>query len=379
MIVGVSSVTDAALPSWQVIRHASRWMEELPSTPIRWLLSPFWLPWRLIIGLRNDAYDRRLLPAACLPMPVVSIGNLTAGGTGKTPAALAVVAALRARGWHPAILSRGYRGVDGINDEAMLAGDIPVICNPDRHAGGLLAQADGADCVVLDDGFQHRQLHRDLDIVVIDATRPWGRDDGRPGAVLPLGYLREGRSGLQRAGLLWLTRTDLVSQERLSRLRSELSGLAPIVEERTTSAVMVRLRAASAPTASESNENSEPSTAWNGRRVVLVSGIGHPGGFEMLASALGLQVVASHRFPDHHHYSATDVALVSAAADKADAALVMTSKDAVKIQAFLTICASRGAWVLTVESQLVDDAPLQQALAHLRAPVSAPSEKPLRP
>ena len=370
---------DAAHPPWHVIRHASRWIEELPATPVRWLLSPLWLPWRLIIGLRNVAFDRQLVPAACLPIPVISIGNLTAGGTGKTPVALAVVAALRARGCHPTILSRGYRGVDGVNDEAMLAGDIPVICNPDRHAGGLLAHGAGADCVVLDDGFQHRQLHRDLDIVVLDATRPWGRDDGRPGAVLPLGYLREGRSGLQRAGLLWLTRTDLISQERLSRLRSELSGLAPIVEERTNSGALVRLRASSVPQASDSNETPQPIASWKGRRVVLVSGIGHPGGFEMLASALGLQVIASHRFPDHHHYSAADVALVAAAAAKADASLVMTSKDAVKIQSFYSICASNGAWVLHVNSQLVDDAALQQALAHVRTPIIAPSEKPLRP
>lgn len=379
MIVGESSVTDAAHPPWQVIRHGSRWIEELPATPARWLLAPLWLPWRLIIGLRNWLFDRRLRSAARLPMRVVSIGNLTAGGTGKTPAALAVVAALRARGWHPTILSRGYRGVDGVNEEAMLAGDIPVICNPDRHAGGMLAQATGADCVVLDDGFQHRQLHRDLDIVVLDATRPWGRDDGRPGAILPLGYLREGRSGLHRAGLLWLTRTDLVSQERLSRLRAELSGLAPLVEERTTSAVFVRLRAATAPATSGSIEAQEPSAIWRGRRVVLVSGIGHPGGFEMLASALGLQVIASHRFPDHHHYTASDVAVVSAAAAKADATLVMTSKDAVKIQMLGSAFASPGAWILTVESQLVDDAPLQQVLSRWCPRVSAPSEKLLRP
>ena len=372
MIGNNSSEKTPDFPPPQVIRHASRWIEELPTTPARWLLAPLWLPWRLIIGLRNAAFDRHLIAAARLPMPVISIGNLTAGGTGKTPAALSVVAALRAQGWHPSILSRGYRGIDGINEEAQLAGDIPVLCDPDRHASGLRALAAGADCVVLDDGFQHRRLHRDLDIVILDATRAWGRDDGLPGAVLPLGYLREGRSGLRRAGLLWLTRTDLVSAQRLSSLRAELSGLAPIVEERMASAVLVRLSAAS-----ETNDLPETAASWHARRVVLVSGIGHPGGFEILAKGLGFHVIASHRFPDHHHFSDADATLVAAAAAEADAALVMTGKDAVKLRAFAAAFAARGAWILQVTSQLVDDAPLRQALARIGTPINALGGKPL--
>ncbi len=350
-----------------IIRHASRWREDLPTSPARWLLAPLWLPWRLLLGLRNTAFDRQLTAIARLPLPVISIGNLTAGGTGKTPAALAVVAALRARGWHPAILSRGYRGVNGINEEAQLAGDIPVICNPDRFAGGMQAQANGADCVVLDDGFQHRRLHRDLDIVILDATRPWGRDDGRAGAVLPLGYLRESRTALQRAGLLWLTRTDLVTKQRLHSLKAELSGLAPLIEERTASVALTPLLGTTMVCTPEPETETE--TAWCGRRVVLASGIGHPRGFELLATARGLQVIASHRFPDHHHFTAADAAGLAAAAARSDAALVMTSKDAVKLQAFATTFAAtsgaQGAWVMQVTSQIVDDGPLQVALDRL--------------
>jgi len=355
-------------PTPNTVRHASRWIEELPATPARWLLAPLWLPWRFIIAVRNAVFDRRLRPIHHLPMPVISIGNLTAGGTGKTPAALAVVAKLRARGWHPTILSRGYRGVGGVNEEALLAGDIPVICNPDRYAGGLRAHAAGADCVVLDDGFQHRRLHRDLDIVIIDATRPWGRDDGRAGAVLPLGYLRESRAALRRAGLLWLTRTDLVSPERLHRLRAELSGLAPLVEERTTSAVLVPL------SGDDTQVIGEPSAMWRQRRVVLVSGIGHPGGFEMLSASLGMNVIASHRFPDHHHFTAADATTIASAAATADASLIMTSKDAVKLRAFMPIFAARGAWILKVTTQLVDDAPLRQALALCVPVINGPDE-----
>lgn len=341
-----------------VVRHGSRWIEELPASPARWLLAPLWLPYRVVIAGRNAAYDLGLAPTRRLAAPVISIGNLTAGGTGKTPASLAVVAALRALGRTPAILARGYRGINGINDEAQLAGDTPVWCDPDRHASGTRALAAGADCLVLDDGFQHRRLQRDLDIVLLDATRPWGRDDGKAGAVLPLGYLREGRRALRRAGLLWLTRTDLVSPDRIAQLRRQLAGLAPIVEERTSS---VTLR----PLALSTGER-EPVSAWHGRRVVLASGIGHPAAFAALAQAQGLQVVACHRFPDHHHFTAAEAERLNHAARAADATLVMTGKDAVKLAVFAP--ALGDARVLEVVSALVDDRPLRAAIAQAVQP-----------
>ena len=335
----------------RIVTHGRRWLEEVPASPLRWLLIPLWLPWRLVIGLRGIIYDRQLTAVQRLGVPVISIGNLTAGGTGKTPAVLAVIALLRARGRHPAILSRGYRGVQGVNEEALLAGDVPVVCDPDRVAGGRRAITGGADCLVLDDGFQHRRLHRDLDIVLIDVTRPWGRNDGGHGAVLPLGYLREGRAALKRADLLWLTRTDLVAPERLGRLRAELAGLAPLVEERATAMSLMPLTGGTA----------EPATAWQGRRVMLVSGIGNPAAFETAVGKAGLIVVESHRFPDHHHFSAADAALLMATAAHADATLVMTGKDAVKLRALPGF----DGHVLEVSSALVDHAPLAAALTRI--------------
>ncbi len=335
----------------RIVAHGRRWIEEFPVSPLRWLLIPAWLPWRLLIALRGLLYDRHLKPARHLGVPVISIGNLTAGGTGKTPAALAVVAQLRAAGRSPAILSRGYRGVQGVNEEALLAGDIPVVCNPDRVVGGQRAISAGADCLVLDDGFQHRRLHRDLDIVLIDATRPWGRDDGGRGAVLPLGYLREGTGALKRADLLWLTRTDLVSASRLDRLRTQLSGIAPLVEERMTTISMVPL----------TGGVGEPAAAWQGRRVVLVSGIGNPGAFEAAAIHAGLVPVESHRYPDHHHFTAADASQLMDSATQAAAPLVMTGKDAVKLRAFAGLTGQ----VLEVRSELVDAAPLAALLARI--------------
>ena len=336
----------------RIVAHGRRWMEDLPGSPLRWLLTPAWLPYRLAVALRGAAYDQGLARSTRLGVPVISIGNLTAGGTGKTPAALAVVERLRARGRRPAILSRGYRGIDGVNEEALLAGDVPVVCDPDRIAGGKRALAAGADCLVLDDGFQHRRLHRDLDVALIDATRPWGMADGSRGAVLPLGYLREGRGALRRAGLLWITRADLVAPERLAALRAQLSPFAPLVEERIRDADLTALDGTAA----------EPVAGWRGRPVVLASGIGNPAGFEAAARLLGLEPVASHRFPDHHHYVAADAALLADAARSAGAVLVVTGKDAVKLAMFPRM---RDARVLAVRSGLVDPAPLDAALASL--------------
>ena len=339
----------------RIVPHGRRWMEDLPGSPLRWLLAPAWLPYRLAVALRGSAYDQGLKRVARLDVPVISIGNLTAGGTVKTPAALAVVERPRARSRRPAILSRGYRGIDGVNEEARLAGDVPVVCDPDRIAGGKRALAGGADCLVLDDGFQHRRLHRDLDVVLIDATRPWGRDDGAAGAVLPLGYLREGRRALHRAGLLWITRSDLVSTGRLEALRAHLRPFAPVVEERIVDAAITALDG-SAP---------EPAAAWRGRRVVLASGIGNPAGFEAAARLLGLDPIASHRFPDHHHYTADEGAGLAEEARAADAILLVTGKDAVKLAAFPACGAAR---VLAVRSGLADAGPLDAALARLLPP-----------
>jgi tetraacyldisaccharide 4'-kinase len=333
-------------------RHARRWLEELPASSARLLLAPAWVPYRLAVAVRNLAYDRGLFASHPLPVPVISLGNLTAGGTGKTPAALAVVERLRRAGRHPAILSRGYRGVDGVNEEARLAGDTPVVCDPNRLAGGQRAIAAGADCLVLDDGFQHRRLRRDLDIVLIDATRPWGDAGGGRGAVLPLGYLREGRRGLARADLLWITRADLVTPTRLAQLQRELSPFGPVVEERATGFALTPL----ATPAAAGAIHATPAP----RAVLLVSGIGNPAGFEAAALRAGLNVLESHRFPDHHHYTAAEADWLLARAAACGAELVTTSKDAVKLAVFT----SQG-WVLSVSSALVDPTALDEALARV--------------
>lgn len=294
-----------------------RWPEELPGSPWRWLLAPAWAGFALGAGLRGLAYDRGILPVHRLGVPVLSVGNLVAGGAGKTPAALALAQLLRGRGRRPAIVSRGYRGVDGSNDEAMLAGDLPMVCDPDRVAGARRALAGGADCIVLDDGLQHRRLHRDLDLVVIDATRPWGDPAGGRGALLPLGYRREGLGALRRCRVAWISRAHL-RPERVAGLSALLHahGLA-VVREAAPERSFRDLAGADAPAPAGP--------------VVLASGIGNPLGFELDARDLGLDARASLRFRDHHRYAAADVAAIAARA--AGATVVVTAKDAVKLAA----------------------------------------------
>jgi tetraacyldisaccharide 4'-kinase len=297
-----------------------RLAEALVSGPGRIALLPLWLLWRPVIGLRNVGYDRDVLRARCVAAPVISVGNLTAGGTGKTPLVAAVVAALRDRGRTPWVLSRGYGGHDGANDEARML-DLPGVCDPDRRRGAAVALAGGADALVLDDGFQHRRLHRDLDIVCLDATRPWGRDDGGPGAVIPLGLLRESRRGLARAGLVVLTRSDQVPAARLAALAAgcERQGL-PWVAARHEPLSLDDLQGQALATPD----------SLAGQAVFAVSGIGNPAAFRRSLENLGAQVVGEERFPDHHHYDAATLAAVSAAAARARAVLLTTAKDAVK-------------------------------------------------
>ncbi|HVJ81035.1 MAG TPA: tetraacyldisaccharide 4'-kinase, partial [Planctomycetia bacterium] len=175
------------------------------------------IPYSIATFLRNLAYDSGWTKTHFVAAPVVSIGNLTVGGTGKTPMATWFVRELVAAGRRPALLSRGYGGGGGPNDEALvLAAELPDISHaqgPDRvgAAKRLLANQE-ADAFVLDDGFQHRRLGRDLDVVLLDATAPFGGD-----WTLPRGLLRESAGGLCRAHAVILTRADSVSPEERER------------------------------------------------------------------------------------------------------------------------------------------------------------------
>jgi tetraacyldisaccharide 4'-kinase len=308
-----------------------RW-DALPLSPWRWALLPAWVGYRPLVALRNAAFDRGWRRVHRVAVPVVSVGNLAVGGTGKTPLVAWLVDRLRVRGHAAAVAMRGYRGDGAANDEARMLGGA-VLCDPDRVRGARAAIAGGATCVVLDDGFQHRRLHRDLDLVLIDATRPWGG-----GAVLPLGLLREGLRGLRRAHAVIVTRSDQATADELAAITARLLPLGvPIAYARHQPVSLTPLAggAARAP------------AALAGVAVVLASGLGNPAGFERTARDLGWAVRATRRFPDHHRYDAADAAELAALAARHDAVLVVTAKDAVKLRGL-----ALAAEVLTVAAAL---------------------------
>jgi tetraacyldisaccharide 4'-kinase len=308
-------------------------------------------------GLRGALYDRGLLPTERIDAPVISVGNLTAGGTGKTPFVALVVRELARRGLRPGIVSRGYGArVAGASDEvgelARALDGVPQREDHDR-ARGARALLPACDAIVLDDGFQHRRLARDLDLVLVDATRPFGlaAHGGEPvRALLPRGLLREHPSALARAHAVVLTRADQAPPAELAELQDELERWAPGAPFLRAVHRPVRL-------AGLGGLRDAGPESLRGARVWLASGIAHPEAFERSARGLGAEVVGHRRFPDHHAWSAEDAREVAAEAERAGALLVTTGKDAVKLAPLS--CRAR---VLEIELELTAGAPAFAAL-----------------
>ncbi len=295
------------------------------------------------MGVRNAYYGRWAFPK-WIDCPVISIGNVTAGGTGKTPMTLWVCQRLIERGRKPAVLSRGYRSLDGVADEPLLMSrrlpSIVAVGNPDRVAAGRLAvQEYQATAAVLDDGFQHRRMGRDLDIVLIDATRPFGF-----GHVLPRGLLRGGLRSLGRAEAVVITRADQVPAEELTRLEARLAQLAPLAPV---------VKAVHRP-GGFWNLSGEPTEVSPGERLGAFAGIARPDTFERTLASLGHAPAGEQWFPDHHAYSKADVAALAewAKRERLDA-LVTTEKDAVKLEA--DAFEGMPVHVLRVDMALLDD------------------------
>jgi tetraacyldisaccharide 4'-kinase len=287
---------------------------------------------RLITATRNWLYDRGLLPGSRLDAPVVSVGNLSVGGTGKTPMVIWLVRELQLRERRVGLLSRGYgkqRASTELNDEGRLLAaqlpGVPHVQDPDRVAGGRELLQRGVDVVVLDDGFQHRRLVRDMDLVLIDATRPWGLPAAAAGAdpvraLLPRGLLREDPSSLARASAAVITRSDALDAADLERLEAELEAIAPGIPR-----ALAEHRPCGLRRGAERLELEELA----GREVLLVSGIGNPQAFERSARTLGAVVRGVHPFPDHHEFLADELAPLL----EEEGELLVTSKDSVKLEA----------------------------------------------
>lgn len=294
--------------------------------------------------LRNAAYDRSWLATHRAGVPVISVGNLTTGGTGKTPIAAFLAAELLARGYRPGIVSRGYRQLDDRqNDEQMvlaqLLPDVPQVMNRDRAAGAQLAIHDhNCDVVLLDDGFQHRRLARDLDLVLIDATRPWGF-----GRLLPRGLLREPLSSLARADLVLITRCDQVPAQELEHIRRELQRYRGTPDCVIVRFAPRRLRSASG--------EFRPLLELAAQRPLAFCGIGNPAGFQRLLadSRVACEPIA---FTDHHHYGPVDFRRLALAADAMQATcFVTTQKDLVKLPGDQLL--GRPVWAVEIAAEIV--------------------------
>lgn len=311
-----------------------------------WWLSWAAVPYALAARLRAYGYQGGWLTQRRLPVPVISVGNLTVGGTGKTPIVIEVTQWLLASGRRVAVLSRGYRrsgrgGLLLVSDGARIlateaeAGDEPsliarrcrravVAVGGDRYRlGRWVLDTCEVDCIVLDDGFQHMGLHRDVNLLLLDAT---DRDGLRQ--VLPAGRLREPMSAATRATAVVITRAEKGTQVEavMTRLRSAVHRLPPTAHAAFKPMEIVSI-------ATETSRDLE----WcRGKRALLVSGVGHPASFKATAEDLGLTVAAAVVYRDHHRYSIQDVNALRARAAALKTELVLTTeKDAGKIQPYL--------------------------------------------
>ena len=304
---------------------------------LRRLLIPLALLYGIIIRCRNVFYDRSPSASHSAGIPVISVGNITVGGTGKTPIVMEISRVLLDLGRKPAILTRGYGAAkseiaDEVREYSQALPGVPVIVNPDRIAGAERARKDyAADCLVLDDGFQHRRLRRDLEVMVIDALDPWGG-----GWLLPAGRLREPLSALRRVDLFILSRANQVEPGVIRLVEQTLTKKAPeaeIVWATLTPEKVVFL-----------NERTEGVGILGYHNLLPVCGIGNPRTFLHSINALAGRVCGCMRFRDHQRYGQRQVRKIVQEAQRRGADLVVTTrKDWVKLAPAWTKYASERA------------------------------------
>jgi len=311
-------------------------------------LTPLAAVFGAVVTARRAFYRRGILARERLPVPVVVVGNLTAGGAGKTPLALALAAALAERGRRPGLVSRGYGGTArapravASGDDPRVVGDEPLLLARSGHpawigrdrvaaARGLLAAHPDVDVVIADDGLQHYALARDVEIAVVDAVRGLGN-----GLLLPAGPLREPPARLAEV-------------DAVVRLVAQPSGAAATRDGRESSMWLVPQpwRSVAAPA-----RTADPAS-WPRGRIHAIAGIGHPERFFAQLRSLGIEATC-HAFPDHHDFVPVDLAFDDAAV------ILMTEKDAVKCAAF----ADDRCWCLPVQAR-IDPALIDRVLARI--------------
>lgn len=309
---------------------------------LHWLLSPLAALFALLSGLRRSFYRRGWLQSSRVDVPVIIVGNITVGGTGKTPVTIWLANQLRSRGLRPGIVSRGYGGVVGdtpmqanagsdpdiVGDEPLLIAThshCPVVVHPDRVAAANELVGMGVDVIISDDGLQHYRLQRDFEIVVVDGARGFGN-----GWQLPAGPLREAPSRLASVDRVLI---HLASRDTQSAAVSQL----PTGKSSGFHLVMHEL-------VSVDGRRSRGFDELQGKPVHAVAAIGNPERFFLALERKGLQIIR-HPFPDHLQLSPKDLAYD----DALD--IVMTEKDAVKCREF----AGDRHWYVPVDVDMHDE------------------------
>lgn len=308
------------------------------------------------VGLRNYLYNAGTLRARRVACRVISVGNIMVGGTGKTPMVIMLARMLKKRGWRPAVLSRGYGGKRGkdigvvsdgcrilmdpreAGDEPVLIAhsipEVPVIVAGDRVRAGMAAlERFGTDVLILDDGFQHRRLARDIDVVLLDGNRPFGN-----GFLLPRGGLREPQSSLRRADVVILTSTG---RTHALSLGDHYHG--PVFTARRRPVELVKERA----------EKPYALECLAGKKICAFAGIANPEGFRETLEPLCGKIISFLPFPDHRTYTAADIAYIRKIFDDSGAqVLVTTEKDGVKLRRFADFFSE--VYQLRVEMEITD-------------------------
>lgn len=282
-------------------------------------------PYSWIINARNRRFDRGQNVKRVNGF-VISVGNLTTGGTGKTPLVCYLAKKLRELDLRVVLLSRGYgAGQQGVNDEALelesRLPDVPHLQDPDRCKIAEIAIEElASEVLILDDGFQHRKLYRDVDLLVVDATNPFGY-----GYLLPRGLLRESLQSITRADFVILNRCNAVGKKEVTRIKEKIREVQPeipIAEAETVPSGLIDYRG-----------NQSPTECVEKKKVLAFCGIGNPLGFTKTLADLNVDLIELKEFPDHHRYSREDIQELSTWVEAArDCDWVLcTHKDLVKI------------------------------------------------
>jgi tetraacyldisaccharide 4'-kinase len=312
-------------------------------TIIKIIASAISLPYRLIITFRNRLYDKKIFTVVKLPCPVISVGNIAVGGTGKTPCVIMLARMLQSHGFKPAILSRGYGGsstksvnivADGKNIllDSKTAGDepflmaqslrsIPIIVGPQRIKTGKTAiNRFGANVLICDDAMQHRQIFRDINLVLLDGQDPLGN-----GHVLPRGKLREPIAGLKRASAFLLTRTNETPKTDNINKKLSQTGNIPIFTSIHKLKDVIK----------GDYSDKWPIAGLKGKKVCAFCGIAKPDSFKKSLLAAECHILSLDTFPDHHNYSRAELEIIKIKFynNKADL-IITTQKDGMRLQNF---------------------------------------------